>query len=304
MRPLLAMDLGGDSETIAEHLRRYGYKTAAFYPPAVFFIDEARFASFEERGLGFEYRRREFLPATERAAQLAAYLDGDGREGRVFAWVHLFEPHEPYEAHEGREFGPRDLDRYDAEIAESDAALGALVETMRSRRPGALVIVTADHGEEFGEHGGRYHGTTVYEEQVRVPLVVSAPGRVRSGRIAEPVQLVDLLPTILAGLGMPRPARVRGRDLGTLWARGEGSGEGHAFSETERLAMLARGTKRVVCDRRASACALYDLATDLGETTNVAAQHPDVIAAFEAFAMAAHSDNPNFPVGDAKCSPS
>jgi arylsulfatase A-like enzyme len=282
MRPLLAMDLGGDSETIADHLRRYGYKTAAFYPPAVFFIDEARFAPFEARGLGFEYRRREFLPAKERAAQLAAYLDGDGREGRVFAWVHLFEPHEPYEAHEGRDFGPRDLDRYDAEIAEADAALGSLVDTMRSRRPGALVIVTADHGEEFGEHGGRYHGTTVYEEQVRVPLVVSAPGRVRTGRIAEPVQLVDLLPTTLAGLGMPRPAQVRGRDLGTLWARGEGTGEGHAFSETERLAMLARGAQRLVCDRRASACALYDLATDPGQTRSLASAQPDDLARLKA----------------------
>jgi arylsulfatase A-like enzyme len=97
-------------------------------------------------------------------------------------------------------FGDRDIDRYDAEIAAADARSGPSSTRVRARSPGAVVIVTADHGEEFGEHGGRYHGTTVYEEQVRVPLVMNAPGLLAPRRVTRArASLVDLLPTVLAG---------------------------------------------------------------------------------------------------------
>jgi arylsulfatase A-like enzyme len=279
MRPLLAMGLGEDSETWADHLRRYGYKTAAFFPPAVFFIDTERFKGFDDRGLGFEYVREEFLPARERAVQLARYLDAEAGSSRVFAWVHLFEPHEPYEAHDGRDFGARDVDRYDAEIAEADAAIGALVEAMRSRRPKTLVIVTSDHGEEFGEHGGRYHGTTVYEEQVRVPLIVNAPGLLGARRVAPPVSLVDLLPTTLAAMRAPKPARVRGRDLGAfLTGEVKADDLGFAFAETGEMVLLAEASSRLVCNRRAAACALYDVSTDPSQTRDVAPDRPEQLA--------------------------
>lgn len=279
MRPLLAMGVGEDSETWADHLRRYGYRTAGFYPPAVFFIDTERFRGFDARGLGFEYARKEFLPASERALQLARYLDTEAGAAPVFAWVHLFEPHEPYEAHEGRDFGARDIDRYDAEIAEADAAVGALVEAMRSRRPKTLVIVTADHGEEFGEHGGRYHGTTVYEEQVRVPLVVHAPGLLGARRVAPPVSLVDLLPTVLASIRAPKPARVRGRDLGAFLTGEAKEGDlGFAFAETNEMVLLAEASSRLVCNRRAGACSVYDIAADPGQKRDLASDRPDQLA--------------------------
>ncbi|MBK6516390.1 MAG: sulfatase-like hydrolase/transferase [Polyangiaceae bacterium] len=283
-RPLLAMDLGADSETWADHLRRYDYRTAAFYPPAVFFIDEARFTSFSERKLGFEYVREEFLPAAGRVGQVTQYLDNEAKDHRVFLWVHLFEPHEPYEAHPEHDFGARDIDRYDAEIAASDRAIGDLVNAVRARRPKTLVIVTADHGEEFGDHGGRYHGTTVYEEQVRVPLVVNAPGLVPASRVAEPVQLVDLLPTTLAALRVPRPARVRGRDLGDLFAGvapGDPAG-GIAFSESGDMTLLAKGPRRLVCLRRAGACALYDLTDDPRQRRDVSSTYPSELAVMRA----------------------
>ncbi|MGK3970832.1 sulfatase [Sorangium sp. So ce118] len=210
IRPLVLQGLGEDSETFAQHLRRYGYKTAGFYPPAVFFIDGERFGALRDRALDFEYQKIEFASAPLRVEQVRSYLAGLGPEQRAFLWVHLFEPHEPYEAHPEHPLGDRDIDRYDAEIAVADAGVGAIVDEIRKGRPNAVVIVTADHGEEFGEHGGRYHGTTVYEEQARVPLIVSAPGLLSPRAVRAPVQLVDLLPTVLAGLGIPRPARVRG----------------------------------------------------------------------------------------------
>jgi hypothetical protein len=177
MRPLIAMGLGADSDTWAGLLRRYGYRTAAFYPPAVFFIDGDHFEAMRARGLDFEYRKEEFATPELRTRQVSEYLATAPHDKPMFLWVHFFEPHEPYVAHPEHPFGTSDIDRYDSEIATADDAIGAIVREVQSARPGAIVIATADHGEEFGEHGGRYHGTTVFEEQVRVPLLSASPAR-------------------------------------------------------------------------------------------------------------------------------
>jgi hypothetical protein len=278
LRPLLALGLGEDSETWAQDLRRYGWRTAAFYPPAVFFIDEDRFPRFEQSHLGFEYAKVEFADPALREQQVAAYLDGAPAPTPLFLWVHFFEPHEPYVMHPEHPFfgGPSaDVDAYDSEVAEADEGIGRIVRLVGARRPGAVVIVTADHGEEFGEHGGRYHGTTVYDEQVRVPLVVAGPGVVPGARIDAAVQTIDLLPTALSALGIPRPARLRGRDLGPLLAgKASATEPGFAFAETDGEALVAEGTKRVVCERRAAACVLYDLSGDPLERRDEAAVQP------------------------------
>jgi arylsulfatase A-like enzyme len=273
MRPLLALGLGEDSDTWATYVRRYGWRTAAFYPPAVFFIDEQRFASFRDRMLDFEYAKVEFADPDLRARQVEAYLAGAPADRPLFLWVHFFEPHEPYVPHPAHPFasasasagGASDVDAYDSEVAAADEGIGRIVDLVRAKRPGAVVILTADHGEEFGEHGGRYHGTTVYEEQVRVPLVVVGPG-VAPGENDTVVQTVDLLPTVLSAIGTPRPARVRGRDLGPLLASAPGpvrdkfrepADRGFAFAETDDYALVASGLDRLVCERRLATCALY-----------------------------------------------
>jgi hypothetical protein len=272
LRPLLALGLGEDSETWAQDVQRYGRRTAAFYPPAVFFIDEERFARFEQDRLGFEYAKVEFADPALRERQVAEYLDGAPAATPLFLWVHFFEPHEPYVAHPDHVFsgGPsRDVDAYDGEVAAADDGVGRIARLVRARRPGAVVIVTADHGEEFGEHGGRYHGTTVYEEQVRVPLVVAGPGVRAGARVPAVVQTIDLLPTALSALGIPRPARLRGRDLGPLLAgKGEasaGADGGFAFAETDDYALVASGPDRLVCQRQAAACVLLRPADDPAE---------------------------------------
>jgi hypothetical protein len=267
LRPLLALGLGEDSETWAQDLRTYGWRTAAFYPPAVFFIDEDRFPRFEKEALGFEYSKVEFADPALREQQVTAYLHDAPKDKPLFLWVHFFEPHEPYVPHPDHVFSggaSPDVDAYDGEVATADDGIGRVVKAVQAARPGAVVIVTADHGEEFGEHGGRYHGTTVYEEQVRVPLVVVGPGVHPGAKIASVVQTVDLLPTALSALGLPRPARLRGRDLGPLLA-GTADDPGFAFVETDDYDLVASGSDRLVCQRRAAACAIYDLGTDPGE---------------------------------------
>jgi len=278
MRPLMALGLGAGSETWAAQLRRYGFKTAAFYPPAVFYIDPERFGAFEASALDFEYAKVQFSSAEERVDEVAHYLDGIG-SSPLFLWVHLFEPHEPYVMHASHPFGedaPKPVDAYDSEIAYADDAVGRLVALVRDRRPGISIVVTADHGEEFGEHGGRYHGTSCYEEQVRVPLIVVGPG-ISPRRVKTPAQTIDLLPTVLSALGIPRPARVRGRDLGQLLAKnGAQDDPGLAYAETDEYSLVARGGDRLVCARRIGACALYDLAMDPGEHVDRTSARPEV----------------------------
>lgn len=288
MRPLLRLGIGHDSDTWASMLRRYGYRTAAFYPPAIFFVDENRFNTFRDRVLDFEYVKVEFADTKLRLEQIDAYLSRAARDLPLFMWVHLFEPHEPYVMHPEHRFGDArasDIDRYDSEIAAADDAVGQIVRRFEARRPGAIVMVTADHGEEFGEHGGRYHGSTVYEEQVHVPLVVAGEG-IAHRRVASVVQTIDLLPTTLSALAIPRPARIRGRDLGPLMAVETTAPDaplwmddaGIAFAETEDYTLLARAKARLVCVRRADACALYEPESDPFEVRDLSEKKPDVAA--------------------------
>lgn len=281
MRPLLLQGAGADSELWSVLLQGYGYRTAAFYPPAIFFIDGDKFAPLRDKKLGFEYAKIEFAEGDKRVGQVKEYLDGVKAGVPVFAWVHLFGPHEPYEKG-SIDFGDRDIDRYDSEVRAADDTIRALVETFRARSPKSIVIVTADHGEEFGEHGGRYHGTSVYEEQIRVPLILQAPGLLPERRVSEPVQTIDLLPTILAGLDVPVLPTIRGQDLGAFLAQttepsefARARRESFAAAETESATLYAKDHFRLICARDTGACQLFDLTLDPGQTRDVSSRAPE-----------------------------
>jgi len=139
-----------------------------------------------------------------------------GAKEPFFVWAHYFDPHFEYVRHaDWVAFGDGDSDRYDQEIAFTDQQIGRLLDALRAsgRSERTLVVFTADHGEEFGEHGGQYH-YTLFDEVLRVPLVIAGPGvpKGRDGRVAEQI---DLLPTILARLGIDPPPRLPGSDLFT-----------------------------------------------------------------------------------------
>ncbi len=277
VRALVELGLEGPHETLADVLRRYRYKTAAFFPPSVFFIDAERFRKYEDSRFGFEYAKYEFLPAEGRTDQIIRFLEQEHPQ-RAFVWAHYFDPHEPYTPRNAR-FGPRAIDRYDAEIAEVDAAIGRLVAWLDEHRPGAIVILVADHGEEFGEHGGRYHGSTLYEEQLRVPLIVRAPG-IKPRRVRAPVELVDVPVTLLGLLDVPSSARMRGTDLGPLLADppADEAGAPPVFAEIEDLRMVRSGADKLIVDLSHATVRLFDLAADPGEQHNLAAERPAVVA--------------------------
>jgi arylsulfatase A-like enzyme len=127
-----------------------------------------------------------------------------------FLWVHYFDPHFKYLAHSQYSFGEADIDRYDAEIAYTDYHIDNLLKGV-DRGNNTVVVFTADHGEEFGEHGSKYH-YTLHGEVMRVPLIIKAPG-LAPGSDDLPAQQTDILPTILALAGIEAPAGLPGHNL-------------------------------------------------------------------------------------------
>jgi HEAT repeat protein len=256
--------------TLARAARRYGLKTAAFFPPAVFYIDRQSFGGYEKSRFNFEYVKYEYLGAGRRVDQVLDFLRRH-RGRQVFVWAHFFEPHEPYVRHSGFDFGPHAVDRYDGEIAYVDHHLGRLLVYVQQQRPDTIVALTADHGEEFGEHGGHYHGNALYEQQVRVPLMISVPG-LEGRRVAGAAQVIDLPVTLLSMLDLPVPAEMRGTDLGP-WLAGEDPRTlPPAFSELRKKKMVVRGQRKLICDTARDYCELYDLGQDPGERNNLVAR--------------------------------
>jgi membrane-anchored protein YejM (alkaline phosphatase superfamily) len=268
--------------TWAEHFGRAGYATAAFYPEPVFFTERPRFAALEARHLGFERAVVDWGTADARAFQVSSFVNDLPRDRPFFAWAHLFEPHEPHDARAEYPFGGDDVARYDSEIAFADRGVGTLVRLVRARRPQTIVIITADHGEAFGEHASRYHGTTLYEEQTHVPLVIIAPELFQPTRIARPVQTIDLLPTIARTVGVALDGPLRGRDLFA-------SGEGVAFASLAEQSMLAVGNDRLICQTSIGTCTLFDLGSD--PTQNDPLVSGPRIDALRASLVAAHAGN-------------
>jgi arylsulfatase A-like enzyme/tetratricopeptide (TPR) repeat protein len=131
-----------------------------------------------------------------------------------FAWVHLYEPHAPYEPPEPWASRFRE-DPYHGEVSAADAALEPLLAPIlgAGAEGRTLVVLTADHGESLGQHGETTHGTFAYEPTLRVPLILYAPRLFKSRVTKDPVRHVDILPTVLDALALPLPTDLPGRSL-------------------------------------------------------------------------------------------
>jgi arylsulfatase A-like enzyme len=129
-----------------------------------------------------------------------------------FLWVHVYDPHAPYEPPEAyKQRYPDDF--YLGEVSYTDAALAPLLAALRETQPAPLLIVTGDHGESQGDHGELTHGLFCYEATLHVPLFVWSPGLVASGRDDVPARHIDILPTILDAIGEPAAKDLAGQSL-------------------------------------------------------------------------------------------
>ncbi len=274
--------------TLAEILKKAGYRTGAFI--GAFPLD-SRF------GLGRGFEVYDDLYGTRNASRDLTFVERkaddvnakaltwiESRRGeRFFAWVHYFDPHAPYEppppyasAYRGHE--------YDGEIAYTDAAIGRLLGRLGDwgLTGRTLIVLTGDHGESLGEHEEATHGIFVYDATLRVPLVFAGAGSVPAGKVvSRPVGSVDIVPTVLAILGILPPPSVQGVSLLPLMRSEAQTTGGEAYIESlsgwldRRWAPLQGIRSSEWKFIEAPQPELYDLKSDPGELKNVISAHPN-----------------------------
>jgi choline-sulfatase len=207
--------------------------------------------------------------------------------GPRFVWVHLYDPHDPYEP--PLPYSQIYKDRpYDGEIAYADSALGNFVAYLKTHGwyENAIVIVVGDHGEGLGEHGEDTHGIFLYDSTTHVPLIIKTPSRSRSPKVVHAqVRTIDILPTVIDLLHIHAPG-VDGESLKPYLAGGL-ENDRAAFGETDYplrfgwsplRSIRADGFKLIDAPRSE----FYDLKNDPGELKNVYAPRREDIQKFSA----------------------
>jgi arylsulfatase A-like enzyme len=246
---------------------------------------------------------------------------------RMFLYVQYIDPHEPYRPpapfdqsfdftkqpqrraggvdpvtllapNRNREQVARTLDQYDGEILYTDGEMGRLLDRLEALGvlKDAIVIVTADHGEEFYEHGKNSHGRSTYEEVVRVPFVVRWPGRIPAGRTYDATAgLIDVMPTLLDLVGLETPAAAQGVSFAPSLVGGVAPTPRRLFAQVSQdtfaMEMVRDGNEKLVRHTRGPLTGrheLYDLARDPLERTDLAARSPARVAALGEYLDALH----------------
>ena len=209
----------GAARTLAEIARAAGLETAAFVAAAVLDPSVGLAQGFDVYD-GIERAPGDFSVhfAERRAADVLRsarrWFDERDDDRPFLAWVHLFDPHFPYDA--PRPMSAQFSDPYRAEVATADAAVGELFDLLAAKGllDETLVIVVGDHGESLGEHGEPSHGVLCYDATIRVPFLVRHPDGHRAGeRSDETVSVVDVFPTVLDALDLDAAADVDGVSL-------------------------------------------------------------------------------------------
>ncbi len=269
--------------TWAELLHKRGYHTAAFIGAVI--LDSNTLAPGLNRGFDFYDNFPQHPQTTSRWGRLErramvvvrraeTWLD-ENSGSPVFVWVHLYDPHDPYEP--PPPFSETYRDRlYDGEIAYADSALADFVSYLKrhNRYKDALIFVVGDHGEGLGEHHEDTHGIFLYDSTTHVPLIMKLPGDGDAGRVVDSqVRTTDILPTVLDLLHARALAGLDGESLQPYLRGTEASGRS-AFGETDYplhfgwaplRSIRANGYKLIEAPRPE----FYDLHRDSGEQQNL-----------------------------------
>ena len=234
--------------------------------------------------------------ASEVTDAALAWLDQPGDERPFFLFLNYYDPHSPFQAPPPYtfEFMPPQrhtqrglannknwVDLYDAELLYTDEHVGRLLDGLRSagRLEDTLIIVTADHGELFGERGHWGHGEFLSQQELSIPLFIKYPGtEVPPGTSDRPMQQVDVLPLVLERLGLPVPADVQGRFDGADHPLVSEVYPLPMFAQTGAWRTLVEGSLKYVWSSQGRH-ALYDLADDPMELNDLSAERPEVLAA-------------------------
>jgi arylsulfatase A-like enzyme/Flp pilus assembly protein TadD len=263
--------------TLAAMLHAAGYATAAFvsaFPLDSRFGLNAGFDVYDDKyregsnPLDFVVQER---PAEETLSAARKWYDSIANR-KKFLWIHLYDPHAPYDPPSPFREQYRDAP-YLGEVAYVDAQLSRFLQPWLQSHPNTLVVITGDHGEALGDHGEQTHGLFAYESTLKVPLIIIDPDQ-QPRRETEYVGHIDLVPTILHRLGVRIPSALPGHPL----VVGPAGGTGNSDSYFEAIsASLNRGWAPLVglihSGRKyidLPVPELYDLAADPGEKKNLA----------------------------------
>ncbi len=281
-----AVPLAPSHPTLAELLKVNGYHTAAFIGAVI--LDSKTLAQGLDRGFDFYDNFPEHSQTRSRwgrverrgldVVQHAETWMSAHAAGSHFVWIHLYDPHDPYEP--PPPYSQTYKDRlYDGEIAYADSALGEFVGYLKKigRYDNALIVVVGDHGEGLGEHHEDTHGIFLYDSTTHVPLIIKTPAKLPAQQ--HPAQLVkaqvrttDILPTIVDWLAITPPAHLDGASLKQS-IDGTEEKDRPAFGETDYplrfgwaplRSVRADGFKFIEAPRPE----LYDLHADPAESAN------------------------------------
>ena len=270
--------------TLAELLKQNGFKTGAIV--SAFVLDkqfglsqgfdtyDGSFESAPDHGMGAER-------SGDESTQVALDWLDKNSEGKSFLFLHYYDAHAKYEPPEpfASEFAD---DPYAGEIAFVDHCIGQVIQKLKDLNlyDSTLLIVTGDHGEMLGEHGEAEHSYFIYESAIKVPLIIRLPGQKKIGTIAQPVGLVDIVPTVCSLLDIDLPVPVQGRDI-SLFLAGNipDSYDRTLYSESivpirlgaSSLMSISTGQWKYIQAPRPE---LYDVFADPAEAHNLVAKEP------------------------------
>ncbi len=286
--------LSEEQTTLAEVFSEQGYQCGAFI--GAFVLDgrwglKQGFGHYDDR---FDLKKYKHIdlgaiqrPANEVVDAALDWLDAR-KPGPFFSWIHLYDPHTPYEPPEPyrSEYGGRGLaGLYAGEVAFMDEQIGRVAAWLAQTGldKSTILVLVGDHGEGLGSHGEGTHGYYIYDYAVHVPLIVVAPLPGLEGkRVASQVRSTDIFPSLL-DLAMAGPGvETQGRSLVPLMFRPAERGEPPAYAESMAPNIqfgwsplqLLRTTRYKYID--APKPELYDIAADPGETTNLVGDHSDI----------------------------
>ena len=294
--------------TLAEVFKGGGYATAAFIGAYVldskwglnqgfdYYYDRFDLSKFEKISLGTVQR-----PANEVMDEALKWL-GENRGSKFFTWIHLYDPHTPYEP------PPPFAEKYAknpylGEIAFVDSQLARLGRFLQENDliERSFLVIAGDHGESLGEHREATHGFFIYQEALHVPLIFVTPiSRFKGLSTPAVVSLVDVMPTVLEMAGLPVPPQVQGESLVPSFFRPADDPDRYAYSETyyprfhygwsELRGFQNKRYKLINAPQKE----LYDLAADADETRDLASVETDVLARLDEAAakfIGEHSQN-------------
>ncbi len=268
--------------TWAELLKQRGYRTAAFIGAVI--LDSTSLAPGFDQGFDFYFNfpnlpksaprwgrveRRGEVVVQEAARWLTAQPTGPR-----FAWVHLFDPHDPYDPPAPFSETYREHP-YDGEVAYTDHVVDQFLKLLdeQGKYRDSLIVVVGDHGEGLGEHGEETHGIFLYDSTLHVPLIIKLPQNAKAGTVVDlQVCTTDILPTVLALQQIAAPSSLEGRSLVSAWS-GEPVEEVPALGETDYplrfgwaplRSIRAGGLKFIEAPRPE----FYDVLQDPGEMHN------------------------------------